>query len=304
MNVHNFSNCFLASVVSVALSVLPNEAQAMNQQVDAPAPDSGVAAGYIYDPAIDDDPTALPPALRPLAQVDVPVEKEPLKHKGFVLEAQGGTMGCTGAICSGSAGHRATPGPRVSGFVGGNIGGIVELGISGGFGKLQSSVQENRNALDIFGISVPDIPSEYLNGFDLNTLVVSSSQLDDFRAGPALRLHLVPRGRVQAFVGSGFGYHRFRGRYETASGPIALSFHGLDVPLEAGLGVYINKRVSVGVRFDYLWTHYAAVSIKHPQANMVAPLVLLENQLASRDQALTEHLPRFWAGALALRLTL
>ena len=223
---------------------------------------------------------------------------EAIKHKGFVLSANAGAMGCTGSICSGANGHKASPGARFSGFLGGNI------GLAGGWGELRPQVAQGTNALKLFGLQVPDIPPELLNGFDLNSLAVQSAKLDDFRMGPAMRLHFVPKGRVLAFVGTGFAYHRFRGTYVTPSGTAKLSFHGLDVPMQAGLGMYLNKRLSVGVRFDYLWTYYAAVSIKHPQANMVAPLAILDSQLEERNASLTDNLPSFWSTSLGLRLTL
>lgn len=226
------------------------------------------------------------------------------KHKGFVAEVQGGAMGCTGSICAGSNGHNASAGARFDAFVGGNIAGLFELGVSGGYGTMTPKVSAGTNALALYGLELPDIPPELLNGFDLNTLNIDSARLDDLRVGPALRVHFVRKGRMQAYVGSGFGYHRFRGRYGTPSGDASLSFHGIDIPVEAGLGVYLSKRLSVGVRFDYIWTHYAAVSVKHPQANMVAPLGYLDQQLEARNQSLMGNLPQFWTTSLGLRLTL
>ena len=213
-------------------------------------------------------------------------------------------MGCTRSICSGSSGHNAGAGARFDAFIGGNIAGIFELGVAGGYGSMRPKVAEGTNALALYGLDVPDIPPELLDGFDLNTLNVNRARLDDLRVGPALRVHFVRKGRMQAFAGTGFGYHRFRGRYGTPSGDASLSFHGIDVPFQAGLGVYLSKRLSVGVRFDYIWTYFAAVSVKHPQANMVAPLGLLDQQLEARNESLTGTLPQFWTTSLGLRLTL
>jgi hypothetical protein len=165
-------------------------------------------------------------------------------------------------------------------------------------------VAPGTNALALYGLEVPDIPAELLDGFDLDSLAVTGAKLDDFRLGPALRFHFVPKGRVSAYIGTGFGYHRFRGIYDTASGQAKLSFHGIDVPMQAGVGVHLSKRISVGVRFDYLWTYYGAVSVKHPEANMVAPLGYLDRQLEARNQSLTQNLPQFWTTSLGLRLTL
>lgn len=262
--------------------------------IDTPAPEAEAEA--VVEPSA-------PSTLATPLEEDLGTN-EPIKHKGFILSANAGAMGCTGSICSGANGHNASPGAGFSGFLGGNIGGFVDIGLAGGWGQLRPQVAQGTNALKLFGLQVPDIPPELLNGFDLNSLAVQSAKLDDFRMGPALRLHFVPKGRALAFVGTGFAYHRFRGTYVTPSGTAKLSFHGFDVPMQAGLGMYLNKRLSLGVRFDYLWTYYPAVSIKHPQANMVAPLAILDSQLEERNASLTDNLPRFWSTSLGLRLTL
>ena len=60
----------------------------------------------------------------------------------------------------------------------------------------------------------------------------------------------------------------------------------------------------MGLRFDYVWTYFSAVAVKHPAANMVAPLGYLDQQHETQDRSLMDNLPKFWTTSLGLRLTL
>lgn len=235
-------------------------------------------------------------------------DNEPILHRGFVFAPELGTIGCTRNVCAGSQGHDAMPGFTAGGFLGGNIGGIFEIGLAGHWGQLNAQVGDDANALGLYGINRGDIPSEAAAvGFDYDDYQTSSARLTDARVGAAVRLHFIPRGRVAAYVGSGFGYHLFRGDYTTRSGPARLAFHGLDIPAQAGIAVYINRRIAVGAKFDYLWTYFAAVNARHPSSapdGMVAPLGVVEQQLERRDKSLTDNLPQFWTATLGFRVTL
>jgi hypothetical protein len=93
------------------------------QRAQAPAEAVVPATGAVATPPSQEASleTALPADTRqPLGASDKDTSSsEPYKHKGFVMSVQGGALGCTRSICSGSGGHDASPGPRVSGFLGG-----------------------------------------------------------------------------------------------------------------------------------------------------------------------------------------
>lgn len=232
--------------------------------------------------------------------------KKRFEHRGIVIGARVGTQGCLGTMCRGGR-HDVSPGVRVGGFLGGNIRGWVEMGLGGGWGTLRPQVEPGTNALLLYGLN-PTVLSQALQAqaaglinVNLAGLAVSDASMRVAQAGPRLRIHLLPRGRVGAFVGSGVGYHRLRSRYETAIGPLGLDFHGIEVPVEANLSVYVLPRLAVGVQFDYSWTWYGLAVLDHPQQRVAMPMGVL--QLAAQQQSvdLRGELPQMWNLGLALR---
>ena len=256
-----------------------------------------------YDAVVDDDPTLPPRREGPLDELDK-LPPSSIRHDGLVVEAQGGLAGCTGSVCRQGGGHAAQPGARVSGFVGFNMDGIVGLGVSAGYGQKRARVDGNRSLLDIFGISQEDVAGQYMDGLDLGRLAVQGTKLDEYRVGTSFRFHFVRRGRFAAFAGGGFGYRRFRAKYDTPSGSTSLAFHGFDLPVDTGLSVYINHRVSLGLRFDYSHSYYLAAKAKHSDAATEARLELFDEELTRRGSSFAGELPNFWGGSLAFRVTL
>jgi hypothetical protein len=130
---------------------------------------------------------------------------------------------------------------------------------------------------------------------------VQSSELRAAQLGPSMRIHVVPRGRVGAFVGSGVGYNLLRARYQTAAGPVGLDFHGIEIPVEANLSVYVLEHLAVGLQFDYMWTWYGVAVLDHPQQRVAVPVGAL--QIAARQQGvdLRGQLPQLWTLGLAVR---
>ena len=245
-----------------------------------------------YDPRTYDDPTAWP-------QMDqgVVIEStdERFKHHGGVVQVEGGVLGCTRSFCQ--SGMATTPGPAVSAFLGGNIGGRVEVGASGSYGTLRAEPHGRSTPVDFFDVELPaELP--------LNLLTIQGVTLEDWRVGPSVRLHALKQGRFEAYVGSGFGYHRFTADYTTPIGKVALAFHGIDVPVEVGAGVHITKRLSVTSRFAYQWTHFGAVSVDLPRMGLVAPMGSLEQRLGREQGSLEDKLPHTWSVGLGFRLTL
>jgi hypothetical protein len=248
--------------------------------LDAPVPDAALVA------------TAEPPRKR-------------FQHKGIVADFRIGTLGCIGGLCRGA--HDVSPGVRLGGFFGGNIRGWVELGIGGGWGTLGSKVAPGTNAMLLYGLD-PNVlqyallaQAAGLIDVNLSGLSVQDDQLRAAQVGPSLRVHLLPRGRFGAFVGTGVGYNVLRARYQTPMGDVGMDFHGLDVPVEANFSVYVLENLAVGMQFDYMWTWYGLAVLDHPQAKIPIPMRLLEPSAATQGIDVRSQLPQFWTLGLAIR---
>jgi hypothetical protein len=251
---------------------------------------------------------AAPEPSEPEAVVLAPAERsrKPFQHKGLVADARIGTLGCIGALCRG--GHDVSPGVRVGGFLGGNIRGWFELGVGGGWGTLTSKAAPGTNALLLYGLDPNVLQAALLAqaagliNVDLAGLAVQGGdQLRAAQLGPSLRVHLLPRGRIGAFVGSGVGYNVLRARYQTALGNVGMNFHGVHVPLEANFSVYVHEHIAVGLQFDYMWTWYGLAVLDHPQQKIPIPMRLLQGTPATQGVNVRDQLPQFWTLGLALR---
>jgi hypothetical protein len=237
-------------------------------------------------------------------------DKPKLEHRGLVVDLATGVLGCTRAMCAGSTGHDSSPGVFASGFFGGNVGGIVEVGLLGGWGQLQAHAGNGANPLTMWGLS-PDLLSEGLSvrsgdagGGTSDLLQQMHTQdvaLTTFHAAPALRIHFVPRGRVIAFAGAAAGYGGLAGAYGTDLGRLRLRAHGVVVPAEAGLGVHLTKNIALVARFDYLWMKYLLLGFEHSLQSGVVP-VSMASKYSTVD--LDDALPDFWAVTVGLRVRL
>lgn len=260
-------------------------------------PPTPTAAGTPTDPSVH-------------KTVEQPDQKTKIPHKGFVAEARAGALGCFGSVCG--DGHRMDPGVQVGGFLGGNIRGFVELGVQGGWGKLRPNIPEGRDVLSLYGIDGRALEDEIQAQMDLPTEVdlnlaalnVQSAQSSAAHGGLALRFHIVPRGRVAAYLGSGVNYQLFRSQYDTPLGPTKMDFHGLSVPVQVGLGVYLHRRIAITGEFDYLWTKFLVAKLDHPMQQLVAPISALESASDAVDADFGKSLPAFWTATVALRITL
>jgi hypothetical protein len=231
--------------------------------------------------------------------------KEVFLHQGFTADLRLGTQGCFRTICSESR-HNTSPGFRLDGFVGGNIAGWFEIGASAGFGTLRSNVPEGTNALALYGIDAAALQAaaERLNSplaVTLSSLAVTDSKLRTARAGPHFRIHFIPRGRVATWIGSGVGYSLFRAKYQTRGGDLRFDLHGIDIPVEAGLAVFVHENVAVTAQFDFLWAWYALATFDHPDQAATLPVKVLEAALSTEDANLRRELPLLWTLGFGVR---
>lgn len=230
---------------------------------------------------------------------------EKLPHRGFTVDARIGAAGCVRSLCTSS--HNASPGLRVDGFLGGNIRGFVDLGIAGGWGSYSASVEQNSNLLRLYGIEPGQLQAAATAmgsplGFNPFALQVQSAKLRTAQVGPALRVHLIPRGRGIAYLGAGVGYSTFLADYDTAVGDVSMRFHGIDVPLQAGGGVQITKHLAAVVQFDYTFNNYPVARFEHPQESLTLPVAFLDSAAReSTGTSVSDSLPQSWAVSAGLR---
>jgi len=291
------------------------EAAAANEPALVPEPDSQGDLASDTDSALEPVDLELVPTADGRGEpFEIRLRKEPgktakLPHSGLTLEARVGTLGCTGPICRGSSAHDASPGARVDGFVGWNVDGLIEIGLTGGWGRPRPSVTQGQNAITLYGIEPADLElalTETDSSLDLglDDLAVRETTINTAHACVGLRVHLVRRGRAIAFVGSGIGYSLFGARYVTDGGEVGLDFHGFVLPIEAGLGVHITRHLALVAQGSYLRARYVTVALDLPNERIVVPVAALDEADTDSDIAFGRSLPRFWTATLALRARL
>ncbi len=231
---------------------------------------------------------------------------ESLPHKGTVADFRVGTLGCVRAICNDA--HGARPGIRLDGFIGGNIKGFVELGLTGGWGTMSPRVDNGANVLSLYGLDPGALQTSLLGAasalapIDFGSLsITGNAELRTTQVGPVLRVHFIPRGRMAAFVGAGVEYNLFRSRYDTTLGAVKLDFHGLAVPIEAGLGVHVHKNIAIMAQFDYLWTWYGLAVLDNPVQRLALPVSALQSAAEEQGADLRAELPQFWSVGIGIR---
>ncbi len=197
----------------------------------------------------------------------------------------------------------------MDGFLGGNIRGWVDLGVSGGWGSFSANVERDANLLRLYGVEPAQLQQAAIAlgnplGFNPFALQVRGAKLRSARVGPSVRVHLIPRGRGIAYVGTGIGYSLFRARYDTAVGDVRLDFHGFDVPLQAGGGVQITEHIAAVAQFDFNWTWYPIAKLDHPQRTLTLPVSVLDSAASGSGGSVSDTLPRYWSVGVGIRARL
>ncbi|MCA9709425.1 MAG: hypothetical protein KDK70_26525, partial [Myxococcales bacterium] len=242
-------------------------------------------------PKADDPKTDGPKTDDPKTDDAEPEERKKFKHKGFIVDLRLGVMGCTRAICKR---HGARPGFRIDGILGRNFLGFLDLALAGGWGRMATRVAPGTSGLALYGLDASALPPEAaLLMFDQFT--VDEARLESIQAGLDLRVHVIPRGRVDPYVGAGVQYSLFRGRYETPGGPTRLGFHGVAFPLQAGLVVFAHENFAFGAQFDYLVSWYGGITVRGAPGRFAAPIVALQDTAAMAGVKLPGDLPHLWS---------
>lgn len=241
------------------------------------------------------------------------LRKQPKKwrHNGLILEPRIGLQGCTRVFCAGSQGHDAGPGVHLGGFVGGNIFGVLDVGIEVGWGTLKPRGAAGKNAVSLYGIdperleqAIADRTGADFLALDLSQLVVSSARTRTVQVGPALRIHFLRKGRGIAYVGAGIHYQQWRNQYETAGGPTRLSFHGLVAPLRVGGGAFVHPNIAITGEFAYHYAFFVVGGVSHTELSAVVPLTVIEGAALEAGSNLKQGMPHFWSFTVNLRFRL
>jgi hypothetical protein len=238
--------------------------------------------------------------------------KQPKKwrHAGLIVEPRFGTLGCTRQFCAGSNGHDERPGALLGGFIGGNLLGLLDLGIEAQWGTLRPGDLKGKNAVTLYGVDPARLEqalSERLGtevDVDFNQLTVNSAKARAVSAGPALRVHFLRKGRGVAYVGFGIHYQLWRNRYETTGGPTRMDFHGFVAPFRVGGGAYVHPNIAITGEFAYHYAFYVITGVSHPELSGVAPLTLLEGAALDAGTNLRKGLPHFWSFSVSVRFRL
>lgn len=241
--------------------------------------------------------------------------KDPKKwrHAGMILEPRFGVFGCTRDFCAGSSKHDAKPGALLGGFIGGNLLGLLDVGIEAQWGTLRPGAVAGRNALELYGLNpatLQQVIAERLGtdiievDFTKLTIADNASKSRAVSVGPALRIHFIRKGRGIAYAGAGISYQLWRNRYETASGPTRVDFHGLVAPLRVGGGAMVHPNIAVTGEFAYHYAFYVVSGISHTEVSGVLPLTVVEGAALEAGSNLRKGLPHYWSFTVAVRFRL
>jgi len=227
------------------------------------------------------------------------------RHAGLIFDLQIGTAGCFRRFCRTE--HNAGPGVHLGGFFGGNVLGILEIGLEAGWNTLRPRDVAGRNAVALYGLDPVLLQQEIgeQQGLpvevDFSTLVVNTAKSRALNVGPSLRIHFIRKGRGLAYVGTGLHYQLWRNKYTTAGGDLRVDFHGLAAPFKVGGGAYVHPNIAVVGEFTYSLAFYVLGGVNHPDLTAVAPLALLEASAANAGSGLMKGLPHFGKFSVNLR---
>ena len=276
----------------------------------APALAPSIAGAEPGD-TVDSKPKLTPEDLDALEKQRAQAErKSPKKwrHGGLIVDFQIGTAGCFRQFCRSDTGHSAAPGVHIGGFFGGNVLGILEIGLEAGWNTLRPREVAGRNAVTLYGLDPALLQQQIAQqqgvialDVDFSTLTVSSAKSRALNIGPSLRIHFIRKGRGLAYFGTGIHYQLWRNRYETAGGATRLDFHGLSVPFKLGGGAYVHPNIAVVGEFTYSLAFYFLGGVDHPDLSAVAPLAIIESTAVDAGASLKQGLPHFGKFSVNLR---
>jgi hypothetical protein len=133
---------------------------------------------------------------------------------------------------------------------------------------------------------------------------VNDAHFETVQSGLDLRVHVIPRGRFDPYVGVGAQYTLLRAVYDTPGGSTRLGFHGLAFPLQAGFVAFVHENIALGAQFDYLVTWYGGITVRGAPGRLAAPIPLIKDAAAEAGVNLPGDLPQFWTLGAVVHLRL
>lgn len=225
-------------------------------------------------------------------------------HRGLILEAHGGGIGCVGEVCRR---NDANPGGSFGAMVAGNLFGFVELGADINWGSM--SLAGAGNPLEMHGVDPGGFARKTAGAgddvdqleSDLGALAVDGGRANVFSASGTVRVHFLPYGRWEAFVGSGVGFSRWRARFDTDDGEIETRVPAVYIPAIAGFGFYPLRFMVINLQFQYQYAAPAGLALDSPGYEASAR----RSRLEDGDDATTVDwggdMPQYWNLVLGLK---
>jgi hypothetical protein len=182
------------------------------------------------------------------------------------------------------------------------------MGVTGGWGTMQTRTSGGMDPLSMYGLDVGELQDVLTAaaalGFgeiDLEGYTVSGAALQTAQAGPLMRLHFNPRGRLLVWAGGGATYHLLRNDFTTARGRVRMDTHGLAIPVEAGIGLAVHEHFAVVATGSYMWTRAFLSTIDLPDRDLMVPTKMLQREAKSQGSDLVGKLPNFWTVGAGIR---
>lgn len=189
-------------------------------------------------------------------------------HRGFIAEVDAGFGGCVGQICGDNLDTGV--GGGVTGLIGGNLFGFAELGVSVGWSGM--AIRSGGNPIVDHGID----PTGFANAAagvgddpvaiaaELEALDVGKGQARLFFVAGEARVHFLPAGRGELYLGSGVAYSRWRALYDVDGGEVDLRMPGIGVPVVLGGGFYVKRFLIVNLQLRYMFTSPRQLRVTTP----------------------------------------
>jgi len=234
-------------------------------------------------------------------------KKKKFPHRGLVLEANGGVAGCVRAVCGGDLDPAV--GGRFGGFLGWNFLGFIEFGAEVNYAmmKLRGAGNPLRmHRIDPTGFAGATVGSSTADqyGDDLEALTVDGGKGRMLNAGLALRIHIIPRGRWVAFLGTGIGYNHWDSAFDTPDGDVRIRLPGVSFPFMGAFGYYVLKHLALNLQFQYTLTTTVGARVDAPGYDKqfaFTPILEDDGAVASAWQ---KDLPDLWTVLLGVRFHL
>lgn len=225
-------------------------------------------------------------------------------HRGLILEAHGGGTGCVGQVCQR---NDAAAGGNLGAMVAGNVFGFVELGADINWGSMSLRGAGNplfMNGVDPTGFGTKsagvDDDVDQITA-DFEALSVDGGRAHTVSTGGTVRIHFLPYGRWEAFVGSGIGFSSWRANYETPDGDVQVRIPGVFIPGIAGFGYYPLRFMVINLQFQYHFSSPIGLAMETGDYDVSVGRNDLESDTDATTVDWGADTPQYWNVLLGLK---